>query len=239
MRPLALLITLFFVCFSFAQNINQFDENGKRHGKWQKTFEKSKELRYEGQFEHGKEVGLFKYYKLVGTKARLAATKQFNADNNLAETKFYSSRGSLISEGMMNAKLYIGEWRYFKKNGKALMSVEHYNNKGELHGVKEVFYDSGQVAEHFNYIEGLLQGEVKYYAENGTLVKLYLYENDALNGYSKHFTADGQILVEGAYKKGKKNGIWKYYENGKLKRTKDFTYYSKNPYKNGKKTKQN
>ncbi len=32
----------------------------------------------------------------------------------------------------------------------------------------------------------------------------------------------GELIIEGAYKKGKKDGVWKYYENGKLKRRKRF-----------------
>ena len=64
MRSIILLITLLFTCFLSAQEINQFDENGERHGKWQKKFEGTNEYRYHGQFEHGKEIGMFKYYKL-------------------------------------------------------------------------------------------------------------------------------------------------------------------------------
>ncbi|MBT8260456.1 MAG: toxin-antitoxin system YwqK family antitoxin [Flavobacteriaceae bacterium] len=235
MRPIILLVTLFFTFFSFAQEINQFDENGKRHGVWQKTFDKTDNLRYQGQFEHGKEVGLFKYYKLVGTVSRLAATKQFNKENNITETKFFASNGRLISEGIMDGKIYIGEWKYYHKDGKTLMTIENFNNQGILHGKKQVFYKNGQIAEDFTYNLGRLDGEALYYADNGTLIKKYLYINDILHGFAQHFDAQGNKLVEGDYKKGKKHGVWKYYENGKLVRTKDFTVYSKNPYKKKKK----
>jgi len=235
MRPILLLSTLLITCFAFAQEINQFDENGKRHGKWQKTFEGSKELRYQGQFEHGKEVGLFKYYKLVGPKSKLAATKQFNTENYLAETKFYTSKGKLVSEGMMNAKLYIGEWKYYHKNSNTILTLENYNDKGVLHGKKEVFYENSKVAEALNYNNGKLDGEIFYYATNGTLVKSYIYVNDVLHGYSKHFNSKGDMLIEGAYKNDKKHGVWKFYENGKLVKTQDFTTYSKNPFNKSKK----
>ena len=48
-----------------AQSINQFDANGERHGLWKKNFEGTDQPRYEGTFDHGKEVGIFKFYKLV------------------------------------------------------------------------------------------------------------------------------------------------------------------------------
>ena len=235
MRPIIVLSTLLVACFSFAQEINQFDENGKRHGKWQKSFEESKELRYQGQFEHGKEVGLFKYYKLVGPKSKLAAAKHFNAKNHLAETKFYTSRGKLVSEGMMNAKLYIGEWKYYHKKANSILTIENYNDEGVLNGIKQVFYENGKVAEALNYKDGKLDGEILYYATNGTIVKSYVYVSDVLHGYSKHFNPNGDLLIEGNYKNGKKHGEWKFYKNGKIERTKDFTVYSKNPYKKNKK----
>ena len=108
----------------FSQEINQFDANGKRHGIWKKTFEDTKAVRYEGQFDHGKEVGLFKFYKYVNKKSLLSATKQFSETNNIADVKFFSSKGKVISEGQMDGKNYIGEWKYYHKNSDQLLRIE-------------------------------------------------------------------------------------------------------------------
>ena len=60
--------TLYFYFILFGsslcaqESINQMDANGKRHGVWKKTFPGSQQLRYEGTFDHGKEVGVFKFY---------------------------------------------------------------------------------------------------------------------------------------------------------------------------------
>lgn len=226
------MILLTFICVNVtAQGAkNQHDENGERHGLWKKNFENTKHVRYEGHFEHGKEVGLFKFYKLFRGRSVLSATKDFQADGTAIVT-FLSSRGKVISEGRMKGKLYIGEWKYYHKNSKILMTIETYNEQGLLNGEKKVFYKDGQVAEVLHYVNGILDGDSKYYANNGTLVKSYVYVNDQLHGPSKHFDADGNLEVEGHYKNGKKHGVWKYYSNGKLVRKKDFTIYSKNPYK--------
>ena len=56
-----ILLTFATVLCGAQTSINQLDTNGKRHGKWQKNFEGTKSLRYQGQFEHGKEVGTFTY----------------------------------------------------------------------------------------------------------------------------------------------------------------------------------
>ncbi|MDC3340913.1 hypothetical protein OAV50_00310, partial [Flavobacteriaceae bacterium] len=44
------------------EQVNQFDENGARHGLWKKYYEGGNQLRYTGTFNHGIEVGVFKYY---------------------------------------------------------------------------------------------------------------------------------------------------------------------------------
>jgi len=210
-----------------AQEINAFDESGNRHGTWSKNFEGSDQLRYEGQFDHGKEVGEFKYYQLIGKKSKLAATKQFNSNDNSAIVKFLSLNGNTISEGTMNGKNYIGEWRYYHKNSDLLMTLEHYNEKGNLDGKRSVYYDTGQIAEELNYHDGKLEGESKYYSLEGVVVKTYEYKNDQLHGMSKHYDGNGVIMIEGPYKLGKKSGIWTYYKNGEFLEEKDFTYRPK------------
>lgn len=217
---------------SFAQDIvNQYDDAGKRHGKWRKYFDKTKQLRYEGQFNHGKEVGTFKFYTLNKGKSVLSATKVFNDSNSRAIVKFLSSKGKLISEGQMDGKLYIGKWVFYHNKSDAIMSTEYYNNKGELEGEKLVFYPNGKTAEKSNYNNGKLEGKSIWYAENGKVLKEFQYSNDELNGVSKYYDANGNIKAEGIYRNGLKHGIWKYYEGGKLVKSKDHTKRSKNPKK--------
>lgn len=217
---------------SYAQNtVNQFDKDGKRHGVWRKFYDKTKELRYEGQFDHGKEIGTFKYYTLNKGKSVLSATKEFNKLNNTSTVKFLSSKGKLISEGQMNGKLYNGKWIYYHNKSDAIMSTEYYNDDGLLEGEKLVFYPNGKIAEKANYVAGKLEGPSIWYAENGKVLKAFQYKDDELNGVSTYYDADGNITAEGAYRNGLKHGIWNYYEGGKLSKTTDHTKRSKNPKK--------
>ncbi len=221
-------LCLFLAGPMYAQtSVNQYDSDGKRHGNWTKNFDGTKEKRYEGQFEHGKEIGLFKFYQMVGKKSKLAATKTFNPENSLADVKFYSLKGNVISEGVMDGKTYVGEWKYYHKNSDQLMTLENYNTLGDLNGARTVFYENGAKAETLNYVNGKLEGKSNYYSLEGTLVKSYHYENDQLHGPSKHYDGSGELVLEGDYKRGKKTGIWKYYNNGKLIDEKDFTYRPK------------
>ncbi|WP_299550344.1 toxin-antitoxin system YwqK family antitoxin [Seonamhaeicola sp.] len=223
MKQLHLIIILFSFFSLSAQTINQFDENGKRHGIWKKHFEGTKVLRYEGQFNHGKETGTFKFFKNIKGKAVLTASKVFNEKDNMAVVKFFSSRGKLISEGKMHGKKYMGAWKYYHKDSDKIMTLETYNQNGNLDGERFVYYPNGQVAEKQNYIDGKLEGESIWYSLKNVVLKHFIYVNDELHGVSKYYNPKGELIAEGRYKHGKKHGIWKYYENGKLKEEKDFT----------------
>lgn len=231
MKDLLIYFLSFFASVVFAQDINQFDANGKRHGIWKKTFEGSNVLRYEGEFHHGKEIGLFKFYKNIRKKAVLTATKQFNKDDNTAYVTFLSSRGKIISEGKMNGKMYIGEWKYYQKRNDNLLTLEHYNNGGKLDGERFVYYENGQIAEQQFYKNGNLDGASVWYSEKNVVLKEFMYVNGELHGPAKFYDFKGQLITDGQYKKGKKHGVWKYYEEGELTNEKDFTYkpkYKKN-----------
>lgn len=222
------MVLLFLSCNLFAQNINQLDDNGARHGVWKKNFENTNLVRYEGQFEHGKEIGLFKFYKLDKNKSVLSATKLFNNTNKIAEVKFLGAYGKVISEGNMNGKIYIGTWKYYQKKSNLLLTLEHYNDSGQLTGERLVYYPNGDViAEKQNYKEGKLHGKSFSYSENSQVVKMYTYENGLLQGKAQFFNAKGELLSEGQYKNDKKDGVWKHYEDGKLTEEKDYTYVPK------------
>jgi antitoxin component YwqK of YwqJK toxin-antitoxin module len=227
------MILLFFVCvMGWSQDINQFDAEGKRHGVWKKNFEGTDQLRYEGEFDHGKEIGLFKFYILVKKKSVLSATKLFNANDDSAEVKFLTSRGKTISEGKMVGKTYVGKWIYYHKNSDKIMTIETYDDNGVLQGERLVYYDNGQLAEKANYIAGKIEGLSEVYSLKGVVLKSFMYENGELHGPSKSFNGKGEMLSEGQYKRGKKTGIWKFYENNKLIDEKNFTYVPKLQKKN-------
>ena len=216
-------LILLIATIGSAQDINQVDANGERQGVWRKNFDKTKVLRYEGEFSHGKEIGLFKFYKNINGKAVLTATRQFNESNNIAEVKFYSSTGKIISEGNMNGKTYVGVWKYYQKRNNQLLTLENYNDNGLLDGERLIYYANGQVSQKEFYTGGKLTGISTWYSEEGVPIKELTYGNDELHGLSKYYDGKGELIVEGNYKRGKKEKIWKYYENGKLVEEKNFT----------------
>ncbi len=229
MKKITFLFLVFVTSFVFSQK-NQFDKDGLRHGLWSKNYLHTDQIRYEGEFNHGKEIGTFKFYRLNGGKSVLSATKVFSLDSDIIDVTFLTSLGKIISQGKMKAKLYIGKWIYYHNKSKAIMTVENYNNEGELHGEKITYYINGQIAEKKNYVNGKKEGLSIWYSERGIVLKELNYKNDMFNGLSKYYDADGKLVAEGYYRNDKKHGVWMYTENGKTKK-KDHTVRSKNPKK--------
>lgn len=212
------LIKIAFLLYSvtfFAQiEVNKFDANGKKVGLWKGVFEDTKRPRYEGTFDHDKEVGLFKFFD--NTKAsNLIATREFNTVDNSAYTIFYDVNKNKISEGKVLNKLYEGLWIYYHKSSKVIMTSENYKN-GKLDGTKTIYFKSGKVAEISNYKNGILDGIYIKNDESGVALEESFYVNGELNGITIYRAPDGLVVAKGKFRKGLKVGIWQFFENGKL-----------------------
>lgn len=214
MRFICFIILLGF-CPSSAigqKSINQFDDRGQRHGIWKKYYEGSDQLRYEGQFEHGREVGTFKFY-CGECKDQPMVIKEFTNDGKTAKTSYYTVKGKLVSQGEMAHKDRAGEWLFYHEISQQVMSREHYR-KGLLHGKKTTYYSNGNKTEELNYIDGKIHGPAYYYGPNGELLKELNFVDDELYGKALYYDARGNVVIRGNYKQGAKHGLWEYFDNG-------------------------
>ena len=218
------LLFVFFMVLNLSaisQNeINQLDDQGKRHGVWVKTYEGSVQKRYEGKFNHGKEIGVFKYY-CTDCKDNPVIIKTFKEKDNTAEVVYMTKKGKIVSEGLMEGKNRIGEWVYYHEKSKNAMTREFYVD-GELEGLKTTYYINQKITEELTYKNGIKEGENNYYSPDGVLLKRLLYNNDQLEGEAFYYDSNGNVIIEGNYKNGRKDGLWKYYNEGKL--TKEETF---------------
>lgn len=201
-----------------AQEINQTDANGKRHGVWQKNHNNGR-IRYEGTFEHGKEVGVFKFYSMNSSEFPVVV-KTFTDD--IAFVEFFTEEGVKESEGKMKGKQRIGTWKYYHNNGVAIMIEENYEN-GELNGIYKVFYVDGKLTQEANYKNGKFDGVAKKYSQKGVMVELLTYVDGVLNGPAEFYELDGELIMKGIYENDLKIGQWQFYEDGKLSQSKDLT----------------
>lgn len=197
-----------------AQDFNKTDANGKKDGVWKGVYEVSKRPRYEGTFDHGKETGIFKFFDDT-KKGDVIATRDFTANDGSSYTIFYDQNKNKVSEGKEVGKAREGEWKYYHKASKVLMTLENYKN-GKLEGLRSVYYPNSKIAEEMNYVNGSKEGVYKKYGQNGTLLEQSTYKNNEYNGEAVFYDADGVVASKGKFVNGKKANMWQFYLKGKL-----------------------
>ena len=216
-----LILLLLTSATALAQDVlNGYDEGGNRHGVWKKYYEGSKQLRYQGTFEHGKEVGTFTFY-CEDCKDQPALIKVFDQNSTKATLTYFEKNGKKSSEGVMDGRERIGEWLYYHKDGSTVMTRESYT-EGVLDGQKITYYPDGTKTEVLTYKSGIPQGANLYYSPAGVLIKELNNENGELHGAAKYYGPTGDLVIKGQYKRGAKDGLWQYFKNGKI--TKEETF---------------
>jgi antitoxin component YwqK of YwqJK toxin-antitoxin module len=209
-----LLIVLSFVVCSFtafSQKTNQFNANGKRDGIWKKYYDNG-DVRYEGEFKNGKEIGTFTFYNQGSSYP--AIVKIFSNTSDTASVKFYD-KTRIKTKGKMVGKKRVGKWIYYFADGKRVFSEENYVD-GVLHGVVKNYYDNGNLTEETYYKDGKKHGTSKIYTESGILIEDVNYENGKLNGLAKYFDIKGVIKEKGMYAYGERKGKWEFYIDGEI-----------------------
>ncbi|MGA8854771.1 MAG: aspartic peptidase [Christiangramia sp.] len=214
-----LTLTLLFSVICNSQN-NQLDANGARNGHWKVNFEGTSYPKFEGTFEHGTEVGEFKFYK-KGFDEHPTAIMNFEEGKDSVQVIYYTQKGKPISQGKMVNKKREGKWIYFHQKSDSIMMTEDYKYD-QLDGLQKTYFTNGQLAEKTNYVEGKKHGESLIYADNGQVTKRLHYKKGELDGPATYYTTEGVKTIEGTYKDGRKYGNWKYYSEGKLEREEDY-----------------
>ena len=208
------LVSLLFSVLHAQNEYNKLDAKGLKHGLWKGVYEESKRPRYQGTFEHGKEVGVFQFFDDT-QKGDVIATREFNPKDNSAYTIFYDQNKNKVSEGKVVNKLFEGEWKYYHYASPSVMTTENYKN-GKLEGVRTVYFLNGKVAEQINYMNNLKQGAYKKYTENGIILEESFFKNNEYDGLAIFRNDSGIVVSKGMFAKGLKTGTWDVLENGKL-----------------------
>ena len=208
------LLILLISSLSFSQETNKLDDQGKKDGLWKGVYSDSKRPKYEGTFNHGKEIGTFKFFDdtKVGT---VIATREFSAKDNSCYTIFYNQKKNKVSEGKVVNKLFEGEWKYYHEDSDKIMTLENYVG-GKLNGVRKVFYEDGKIAEETNYKLDIKNGVYKKYTNEGIVLEESNYKNGELDGPAVFRNDKNVVVSKGNFKNGKKDGIWEFNNNGKI-----------------------
>ena len=211
-KSLLFFLILFVSGTAIAQEkINQLDAQGRRTGVWKKYYDNNN-IRYEGQFVAGKEIGVFNYYSELSTTHPMLV-KTFSEGSDNAKVSYFYEDGMLESEGSMNGINRIGKWTYYNTDGKTIVSEENYEN-GLLNGITTTYFVTGKKAETATFKKGKLYGNVLRYSSEGILMDDLHYENGKLHGSAKYFNVAGKLVRKGNYENDQKVGNWEYFENG-------------------------
>jgi len=226
------LFTMLFSILHAQTETNKLDAKGLKHGVWKGLYEESKRPRYQGTFEHGKEIGLFQFFDDT-QKGDVIATREFNPKDNSAYTIFYDQNKNKVSEGKVVNKVFEGLWKYYHYASPAVMTTENYKN-GKLEGLRTVYFPNGKIAEQINYVNNLKEGAYKKYTETGIVIEESFFKNNEYDGLAIFRDVNGNVVSKGLFAKGLKIGIWEVVENGKLvkKSSEDLSTKSKITKKN-------
>jgi hypothetical protein len=94
-----------------------------------------------------------------------------------------------------------------------------YLLKGLLEGVRNRWYENGQLEEQVNYRSGLLEGVAKRWHPNGALEATWLHQRGVRHGTHCEWHENGKLRVEAVYFNGLITGIFKRYDtDGKIQR---------------------
>lgn len=209
-----LLFTMLFSVLHAQTETNKFDTKGLKHGLWKGVYEDSKRPRYQGAFEHGKEIGVFQFFDDT-QKGDVIATREFSPKDNSAYTIFYDQNKNKVSEGKVVNKLFDGLWKYYHQASSTIMTTENYKN-GKLEGLRTVYFLNGTIAEQINYVNNWKEGGYKKYTENGIVIEESFFKNNEYDGLAIFRDVNGNVVSKGRFTKGLKTGIWDVLENGKL-----------------------
>ncbi|WP_269222191.1 hypothetical protein [Flavobacterium sp. IMCC34518] len=209
-----LLVSLCFQTAFSQEETNPLDDKGNKHGVWKGFYQESGRPRYEGTFEHGREIGVFNFFD--DTKAKsVIATRTFNAKENSCYTIFYDQNKNVVSEGKEVNKWREGPWKYYHKSSKSIMTLENYK-KGKLEGIRTVYYPSGKIVDETIYKNGLKEGVYKKYSEKGIVLESSFFKNGEYEGEAIYKDPNDLVIAKGIFKNGKKVGMWQFFVNGKL-----------------------
>lgn len=172
-RIVFLIVSLMFSMSMFAvvpQDINKFDENGKKTGYWIITGSMSKEKGYapdakveEGEYVRSRKTGLWKKY---WTNGKLKSEITYSRGRPNGEYTTYFENGNIEEKSSWGGNKQTGTYEMYYPNGQ-LMKKKEFSNDGKSTGKVVYYYENGQKELEFTTVDGVEEGEATWYYANG------------------------------------------------------------------------
>ncbi len=225
-------------------------ETTEKHGRWRyydRTGALEEERHYYKDMLYGKTLVYFPNKQL-----RREGYFKFNKQDSIF--KEYYENGKLMTEGEYQLDRPVGTWKYYYLTGKlksveqvadSTVFVEEFYLPDRLHtqtivegnGELTVFFQTGKIKEHYNYKNGLKEGDFEeysiydypllkgsfkegkrhgkwtHYFYTGEVEKELNYTNGILDGPFVNYYDNKKVQVKGQYDMGKKIGTWEWFTN--------------------------
>lgn len=192
-----------------AQEWNQYDSDGERHGKWVGYYD-SGDVRYNGEFDHGEPTGIFTYY--YQESQRISISMKYVAPGECYSRAYYDMDGDvLMAYGKYLNQKKDSIWSYYDPRG-ILSSKETYK-EDKLHGERAVFYLDGQVYELSTWEDSIQNGPYVSYYEDGSKNVEGNYVGGCWDGQVTYYHNNGVKELQGWYVSCVPHGYWYQYDD--------------------------
>ena len=194
------------------KEINRYDKNGKKHGRWI-SFYPNKKIKKEETYQHGVLNGISKTYNKKGgikeienyEKGKEAAAK-INLDITISAEK---TENNGKREGIIFQQKKQGLFKVYDSTGK-LKHYEFYNNNQMMY---KGMYDS----------LNLKSGEWTYFDQKNNIINTGYYTSNKKDKTWTYYYPNGVIQQKGSYILGKPTGEWTWwYNNNQLWRKEQY-----------------
>ncbi len=128
--------------------------------------------------------------------------------------------GDLCMEGTFKNDKKTGVWKSFFKTNNQLKYLKLYDILGLATGVWESYYDSGELNNVEQHLNGKKQGKQTEYFKNGNVSKTGMHIQGQANGVWMYYYDDGHLACEKTFVNGVESGVYtSYHKNGKRHKT--------------------
>jgi antitoxin component YwqK of YwqJK toxin-antitoxin module len=141
----------------------------------------------------------------------------FSCGKRLIDVENKNDAGQVIEKYFLDKdSLKFGLYTSFDELGN-IFEESNYK-KGQLQGVRTIYYPTGIVEIKENYKDGEFHGTYQSFYENGQLNLIAEYVNNKMEGIVKRYYSSGEIMEEIQFLNNEENGPFKeYYKNGQVK----------------------
>ncbi len=183
------LLFVFFVGFNALpaqaavasnNNINQFDEQGRKTGLWvikghmiNATNYKPNQKVEEGEYVADRREGVWKKYH---TNGELKSEITYVSNRPRGSYKLYYNSGILEEDGNWVNEKNAGEFKRYHPNGKLAQDFIFEDN-GLRTGTQKYYYENGQLEMEVQILKGVEEGMMRRFYPNGELMEEKLLSN--------------------------------------------------------------